>query len=65
MESFTIPMIIEMINGIGFPSAVSIILLITFREQHRMSNEMLNSFRVTLKENTEVLKNLTDKVDKL
>lgn len=54
--------IVEVINTVGFPIAMCIALFWFCNKTLAEQREMLISFKDTIRDNTEALKQLTDKV---
>lgn len=57
-----IQVITDLINGVGFPVAVCIALFWSNHETSKNHVKIIREFKEVLKENTEALKTLSDKV---
>lgn len=64
MEMSFIEMTGEFINTVGFPVAVCVALFISNHQNEKNQTKILKEFREVLKENTEVLKTISQKVEK-
>ena len=62
MEIGLIQVITDLINGVGFPVAVCIALFWSNHETAKNHVKIIREFKEVLKENTEALKTLSDKV---
>lgn len=60
METLTI---VELINGVGFPIAVSVALFFNSRENSKNFGKIIEEFRITIHENTETLKKLSASIE--
>ena len=63
MEIGIITIVGEFINGVGFPVAVCIALFWSNHENAKNHHRVLCEFKDVLKDNTEALKTLSEKVD--
>lgn len=62
MEVGLIQLITELVNGVGFPVAVCIALFWSNHETSKNHVKIIREFKEVLKENTEALQQLSQKV---
>lgn len=54
--------IIDIINGVGFPIATCIALFWLYRENLKTTNKLLTELEMTLKTNTDVLRQVNEQM---
>lgn len=59
-----IPVIVELVNGVGFPVSVCVALFWSNRETTKQHVSVIREFREIIQENTETLKILSDRVER-
>ena len=62
MEAVTIPLLTELINGVGFPIAVCIALFWSNHKNSENQAKILREYKDVLQQNTHALNRLADKV---
>ena len=55
--------VIQLINGVGFPIAVSVALFYTNTKQDERYSELLKDLQATINNNTKVLAELSTKIN--
>ena len=59
---FNLSELVELINGVGFPIAVSIALFWYNRDTIREQQKLLIELKDTIRDNSEVMKDLIDEI---
>ena len=54
--------IVEVINSVGFPISMSVALFWFIQNTLKQQQDLLNKFKDTIRDNTEVLRQLAEKV---